>query len=110
MARCVVDGVRTKIPALATYLTDDVTPFDPTHPDSDPLIPLSADTSVWHSAPAIVGINKGITGKTNLLWNAGEDQSFYLPNGSKRASPSRNTVGSIKRLKTTTSSSSKSKK
>ena len=111
MARCVVEGVRTKLPALATYLTDDVTPFDPTHPDSDPLIPLSADTSVWHSAPAVVGIGKvGSSTGDNLLWGPTEGRDFYLPDGSIRLTPSRNTLGSGKRLKTTTSSSSKSKK
>jgi lysophospholipase L1-like esterase len=50
VARMVVEGVRTGLPALVPYLADDVTPFNPAVPDSFSSwnFPLSADTSVWH--------------------------------------------------------------
>jgi lysophospholipase L1-like esterase len=34
LARCVVEGIRANVPALATHLVKDVDPFDPSHPDS----------------------------------------------------------------------------
>ncbi len=33
LARCVVEGIRRQVPALAKFLASDVKPFDPEHPD-----------------------------------------------------------------------------
>ena len=42
LARCIVEGIRaTKLP-IAKYLTDDVPPFDPAHPDSAETLALPA--------------------------------------------------------------------
>ena len=34
LARCMVDGIRDQVPALATHLRSEVGPFDPTKPDA----------------------------------------------------------------------------
>lgn len=35
LARCVVEGIRAKVPSLAMHLRDGIGTFDPTHPDAD---------------------------------------------------------------------------
>jgi hypothetical protein len=34
LARCVVEGVRARLPSLAAHLVDDLAPFDPAKPPS----------------------------------------------------------------------------
>jgi lysophospholipase L1-like esterase len=42
LAKCVVEGIRAKVPALAKYLADDAPAFDPAHPDSPESFSLPA--------------------------------------------------------------------
>ncbi len=46
LAKSVVEGIKTRVPALGKYLQDDVKPFDPAHPDAanDFHLPTSALT------------------------------------------------------------------
>jgi lysophospholipase L1-like esterase len=51
MASCVAELVRTGLPDLAAHLREDFLGFDPKKPDPVTwTMPLSADTSVWHTA------------------------------------------------------------
>ncbi len=106
LAKCVVEGIRTKLPTRAAYLTADVIPFDPTHPDSGWSLPASADTSVWHYH--VAGISR--SGNLHLKGIPDPSDPFYTADGRKDITPSRKIPGSVSRLRTTTSSSSKSKK
>ena len=48
MARCVTEGIRQGVPALAAFLAPSVQPFDPSHPDDPALVPIPA--SPWAKA------------------------------------------------------------
>jgi lysophospholipase L1-like esterase len=57
MASCVAELVRTGLPDLAAHLRADFMGFDPKKPDPVTwTMPLSADTSVWHTAAKATGI------------------------------------------------------
>ncbi len=62
IAKCVAQGVKDSIPALAAHLAADFAGFDPKSPDPvDTLrIPPSADTAVWHRT---VGLSPGLEGQ-----------------------------------------------
>ena len=51
LARCVVAGIRTNIPALAKFLTDDAGTFDPAHPDDPDKFNLPASVSANMEKP-----------------------------------------------------------
>ena len=42
LARCVVEGIRANVPALATHLAKDAGPFDPVNPDSPDKVDIPA--------------------------------------------------------------------
>ncbi len=48
LAKSVVEGIKTQVPVLAKFLTDDTVPFDPSHPDDVEKwsLPLSSATTV----------------------------------------------------------------
>ena len=48
MARCVTEGIRQGLPALAAFLAPSVQPFDPSHPDDPALVAIPA--SPWVKA------------------------------------------------------------
>ncbi len=48
MARCVTEGIRQGVPALAAFLAPSVQPFDPSHPDDPALVAIPA--SPWVKA------------------------------------------------------------
>jgi lysophospholipase L1-like esterase len=48
MARCVTEGIRQGVPALAAFLAPAVQPFDPSHPDDPALVAIPA--SPWVKA------------------------------------------------------------
>lgn len=51
LARCVVEGVRANVPALAAHLTPDLAPFDPTRPPSPDAFALPPSAAVSREAP-----------------------------------------------------------
>jgi lysophospholipase L1-like esterase len=51
LARCVVEGIRAKVPALAKYLADDAPTFDPVHPDSPESFSLPASPTASADKP-----------------------------------------------------------
>jgi lysophospholipase L1-like esterase len=52
LARCVVEGIRQDKLELAKFLADDVTPFDPAHPDSMDGFHIPASPSAATTKPA----------------------------------------------------------
>ncbi|MDB6174169.1 MAG: rhamnogalacturonan acetylesterase [Chthoniobacteraceae bacterium] len=52
LARCVVEGIRNKVPHLAKLLLDDVQAFDPRHPDSIGAFRLPASPAKASEEPA----------------------------------------------------------
>ncbi len=42
LARCIVEGIRSQVPALAAYLAEDARPFDPRNPDAPETIDIPA--------------------------------------------------------------------
>jgi lysophospholipase L1-like esterase len=51
LAKCVVEGIRAKVPALAKYLADDAPAFDPAHPDSPESFNLPASPQTTAEKP-----------------------------------------------------------
>ena len=51
LARAVVEGIKTQVPALGKYLQNDVTPFDPAHPDAASDFQVPASTFVAAAKP-----------------------------------------------------------
>ena len=52
LARCVVEGIRTQVPALAAFLAKDIPAFDPAHPDSAAAFGVPPSLSVTVEKPA----------------------------------------------------------
>jgi hypothetical protein len=52
LARCVVEGIKAKLPALAAYLRNDTGPFDPAMPDSPDSFAIPASPLTVTEKPA----------------------------------------------------------
>ncbi len=51
IARCVVEGIRANVPALAKFIANDVSVFDPAHPDDPDKFRLPASLAVDDKKP-----------------------------------------------------------
>lgn len=51
LARCVVEGIRANVPALAKYLADDAGRFDPSHPDAVDQFKMAVSLAVDSNKP-----------------------------------------------------------
>src|SRR5207244_4091552 len=52
LAKCVVEGIKTNVPALAKFLTNDTPAFDPSHPDAPERVQIPPSPTTSAEKPA----------------------------------------------------------
>ena len=52
LAKCIVEGIKAKVPALAKFLTNDTPAYDPSHPDAPESVQIPQSPSASTEKPA----------------------------------------------------------